>query len=75
MSDGMHFTPVATPNDALITLWTQVPRWIRFGNLVTIHVDSARIEYHEGYTPDAAAQTFWLSVAHNFPPLKSEEGE
>ena len=59
----------------LPSLWVEGDRRLTIGNLVTIHVDSARIEYHKGYTPDAAAKTLWEAVAHNFPPLKSEAPE
>lgn len=72
MTDGLLYTLADEPTDALITLWTQGDRRIRFGNLVTIYVDSARIEYHKGYSPEAAAKTFWEAVAHNFPCREGE---
>lgn len=68
--------PEPPPIPYLLSVWTEGDRQLTIGNLVTIYVDSARIEYHEGYTPDGAAKTFWQAIAHNFPPLvKPGEGE
>lgn len=58
MSDGVY-----TGSTAGFTIASNIKPSLNIMGLVTIKPDG-KIEYHEGYTPDAAAKALWESFGY-----------